>query len=868
MPITLRTTEMAYRDNSGQYVGINGVSERTTAEQIAAVEAAGEHVLEDVIPHDWTELTEDFDDIKEKIVMSSTTEPDEENNRIWLKPMASETAIPTYEEFSELKSALTHNITIANWENGVFNGKTGVKATATNRIRTNAPLPKSTECIVPDTGYEFAVLAFNGEPTTSNYAGVYDGTSVSKQNAIWYTTSVNVGNVGSLYSLYLMVKKTVDADMTSSDGSHIKLSCLKTDSTLTMKYIPADAEAVGDKFEDLDANIDAITESITEVKPLDIWEQGAISSSTGENVSADNRIRTEEHLTRSIVSIIPVDGYEYAVLCYDGNDDYVGVYDGSQVVQYSAIWFSNVAYINNVTKTYNVRLMVRASDNSDISYTDSDDMISFRVVSVDTDDTSSIQELRAGILSKISKPINVQTGKFMRVDSNGEAAWEDGATSEEIAEAVTDWLDDNIPSGQTVVIDKTLTVSNAAADAKVVGDNLYAIQKRLLKAENIVIVAASDSSANNKAIADYICDGETDEVTLYTAVNSLTKGGTVYLLDGNYYINSFTHFNNDNTEATAIYLESTGTPRVINIIGLVTEAKGYSAENGANIRITDSVMQTLDNDTIYNVFASTHLKYNTYGFNAPYNNLNIENVHIYLNDASKKVVGINGTKCGSMYLKFVGVYTKNYFQERYSHSAITTPKTGSIGVVSPSSSNDESAKLGMDWVSVGGLNVGFKIAGVDRMTMRECAASRCNYGYLFVGNLSKTLNMICCADEGNTHLPKFSGTGHLTCLDFNIERFNSSHIPIDESGNTELYATEESIGGWHGQITYTLQGANMGMYTFWKQGNYDGCNFESVNLDNRIFGMTQSRPSHPDLCARYYDRSLSKMMIYNGSEWV
>lgn len=112
MPITLRTTEMAYRDNSGQYVGINGVSERTTAEQIAAVEAAGEHVLEDVIPHDWTELTEDFDDIKEKIVMSSTTEPDEENNRIWLKPMDSETAIPTYEEFEEVKSAIDDVVTV------------------------------------------------------------------------------------------------------------------------------------------------------------------------------------------------------------------------------------------------------------------------------------------------------------------------------------------------------------------------------------------------------------------------------------------------------------------------------------------------------------------------------------------------------------------------------------------------------------------------------------------------------------------------------------------------------------------------------------------------------------------------------------
>lgn len=134
MPITLRTTEMAYRDNSGQYVGINGVSERTTAEQIAAVEAAGEHVLEDVIPHDWTELTEDFDDIKEKIVMSSSTEPDEVNNRIWLKPMDSETAIPTYEEFSALQSEVAQKAVLPAYPS--TDGTYILKATISNGTAT------------------------------------------------------------------------------------------------------------------------------------------------------------------------------------------------------------------------------------------------------------------------------------------------------------------------------------------------------------------------------------------------------------------------------------------------------------------------------------------------------------------------------------------------------------------------------------------------------------------------------------------------------------------------------------------------------------------------------------------------------------
>lgn len=130
MPITIRTTEMAYKDNSGQYVGINGVSERTTAEQIAAVEAAGEHVLEDVIPHDWTELSEEFDDIKENLVMSSETEPSEVNNRVWLKPLDAETAIPTYAEFSALQSEVAQKATLPAYPS--TDGTYILKATVSN----------------------------------------------------------------------------------------------------------------------------------------------------------------------------------------------------------------------------------------------------------------------------------------------------------------------------------------------------------------------------------------------------------------------------------------------------------------------------------------------------------------------------------------------------------------------------------------------------------------------------------------------------------------------------------------------------------------------------------------------------------------
>lgn len=48
MPVTIRTTDMKYKDSQGNYVGINGVAERTTAEMIADVEAAGADTIADV----------------------------------------------------------------------------------------------------------------------------------------------------------------------------------------------------------------------------------------------------------------------------------------------------------------------------------------------------------------------------------------------------------------------------------------------------------------------------------------------------------------------------------------------------------------------------------------------------------------------------------------------------------------------------------------------------------------------------------------------------------------------------------------------------------------------------------------------------
>ena len=48
MPVTIKSAYIKYKDGQGQYVGIDSVAETSTAEQVAAIEAKGEEVLESI----------------------------------------------------------------------------------------------------------------------------------------------------------------------------------------------------------------------------------------------------------------------------------------------------------------------------------------------------------------------------------------------------------------------------------------------------------------------------------------------------------------------------------------------------------------------------------------------------------------------------------------------------------------------------------------------------------------------------------------------------------------------------------------------------------------------------------------------------
>ena len=133
MPVTFKSANVKYKNSQGQYVGVNTVSDNTTADQIAAIQAAGatnqQNVntagaaqitamqnkaaeIEQSWPSDYSELTDAVDDM----IAIQPTQPTSEDTKIWINSSNTQTTVqvPTYEELTELSSALYYESLLNN----------------------------------------------------------------------------------------------------------------------------------------------------------------------------------------------------------------------------------------------------------------------------------------------------------------------------------------------------------------------------------------------------------------------------------------------------------------------------------------------------------------------------------------------------------------------------------------------------------------------------------------------------------------------------------------------------------------------------------------------------------------------------------
>ena len=78
-----------------------------------------------------------------------------------------------------------------------------------------------------------------------------------------------------------------------------------------------------------------------------------------------------------------------------------------------------------------------------------------------------------------------------------------GDNTEKITQAVTDWLDENVVQETGYVIDKTLLVEDAAADAKTVGDKIADVKSAISDLSDYVTATFPQETVTDTAIASF-----------------------------------------------------------------------------------------------------------------------------------------------------------------------------------------------------------------------------------------------------------------------------------------------------------------------------------------------------------------------------
>ena len=129
-----------------------------------------------------------------------------------------------------------------------------------------------------------------------------------------------------------------------------------------------------------------------------------------------------------------------------------------------------------------------------------------------------------------------------------------------------------------------------------------------MQCKNEIFVAAYDAPSWQKDKADYVCEGQNDEVILQHVINSLESGGVVRLSMGHFNIDSFPNYDGANDGGSYIAIKiavDNNTGREVRILGDHL-AYGSSSESGTHIQVSDACYAALDANRKYKILSSTY----------------------------------------------------------------------------------------------------------------------------------------------------------------------------------------------------------------------------------------------------------------------
>lgn len=196
-------------------------------------------------------------------------------------------------------------------------------------------------------------------------------------------------------------------------------------------------------------------------------------------------------------------------------------------------------------------------------------------------------------------------------------------------------------------------------------------------------------------------------------------------------------------------------------------------------------------------------------------------------------------------------------------------------------------RYALEFCKLMGLGTAFHIAA-EHLIMRQCAAQRCAYGYVFgdvdflepftthSGNHPVTMEN-CCFEycwygitlgRSRNRNPEYVNV--LTAIDLNAEEDDG--YDAYTAWKSRKLIQDLSDGYWQGEISYFLTAKAKGHVpserNLWGKNLVEGADFRTINTAARRRGPTAERPtSRTDLGFGYFDTDLNRMVWRTETGW-
>lgn len=380
-----------------------------------------------------------------------------------------------------------------------------------------------------------------------------------------------------------------------------------------------------------------------------------------------------------------------------------------------------------------------------------------------------------------------------------------------------------------------------------------------------VRLAAADSSPLDRNNADIVCTGTHDEVELRRAVEMVGGCGRILLASGNYIIDGF-----EMAEDGCGYAVRTPYESNIRIEGDLPNWNG----EGVRIRVSQKCYESLSDDILYSVIGGTPGDF----FQTMSQNLEIENIAVYLPGNGKRIICLDGYNVGRM--SAIRCNCKGPKNNR--ETDITLGVMDCVGIRGLKGSNNGTATE-FSHCTVVGLGVGFALSG-EHLVLISSTSIGCTYGFTFnqyPNNFPGTaqvhpITLIGCHDEVSANYPVFFDNPLGQSVRF--VNFAVEHYPANLALGEGKYARETTPGQWHGIIDYAIQNFNKGeewirnspTLPFWESGS--GIAFQSHNNTHKSVATSEERRSYaPNLGQTIFDTTVGKLLTCIDPEkklWV